>query len=158
MEPWDLEESHKMITKRKEETEAKIDQIMPFDHDGHSNHCWRDRSGEYHHDNHQCPINLDHDLTPECPFENWDNYYGQLEWIDTANFLTFYFRDPAAARGQRILHGLDNRSFFRYYRFVLSASYFGITREAMLMFLALFGSLKMLFDRRPGISASTVYT
>lgn len=44
----------------------------------------------------------------------------QLRWIDTAKFLSCYFRNPAGAYSQRILHGFNKHRCIHYYRCVMS--------------------------------------
>lgn len=130
MEPIDLAEYRIIYSARRKEAEAEIDTIADFKSNAFPDFCYRDFSGKYNHDNGACPVRSSLDLNHGdedlnhgvCPFEEWDMFNDQLRWIDTAKFISCYFRNPASACSQRILHGFDRHHFIHYYRYVLSAS------------------------------------
>jgi hypothetical protein len=123
MEPLDLTKYRTEYSARVDEAVAETDTIMDFDSDPDDS-CFRDCSGDYRHPNGKCPFNSKSwsDLgRTVCPFEKWYINHDHIRWIDTAKFLSCYFRNPAGACSQKILHGIIDHRFICYYRCVLSA-------------------------------------
>ncbi|KAL5373192.1 hypothetical protein DPSP01_012889 [Paraphaeosphaeria sporulosa] len=126
MEPMDLADNHKLYSAMREEAHATIEKIMDLNLEDFPDHCRRESSGHYTHDNQKCPLNSPMaGYSPVCPFERWDRYNDIIKWIDTVKFLSCYFRNPAAARGQRILHGFESHGFIYYYSDINVASAVG---------------------------------
>jgi hypothetical protein len=122
MEPLDLAKYRRIYSARQEEAAAAIDTMSNCDSDGFPDFCFRDHSGKYEHENRDCPFNSSAHLgNTVCPFEEWYTCNDQLRWLDTAKFISCYFRNPASAGSQRILHGFNGHRFVHDYRFVLSA-------------------------------------
>jgi hypothetical protein len=125
MEPLDLAKYHANYCAEREKSAAEIDKIAGWNFDSPPDTCFRNKTGVYTHDNEKCPVNsepwpdFDH---PPCPFERWDTYNDRVRCIDTAKFLTCYFRNPASACGQQILGGIAEHRFVHYYRCVLFTS------------------------------------
>jgi hypothetical protein len=119
MEPVDLAECRTIYSTRRDKAGAEIDTITEFDSNDFPDFCFRDRSGKYDHHDGTCPAQSPQALDDQvCPFEEWDVCNDQLRWIDTAKFLSCYFRNPAGARSQRILYGFDRHCFVHHYRCV----------------------------------------
>ncbi|KAJ5059265.1 hypothetical protein J3E74DRAFT_346147 [Bipolaris maydis] len=67
--------------------------------------------------NSDCPANISWDFYGiTCPFRKRDWCNDQIRWIETATFLSCYFRNPAGARFQSMLNGFDNCCFIHRYR------------------------------------------
>lgn len=116
-----MAECRTIYSARREAAAGEIDTITDFNSNLFPDFCFRDHSGKYEHSNGQCPVNPSHVFDcPVCPFEEWDVCNDQLRWIDTAKFLSCYFRNPAGAHSQQILHGFDKHLFIHYYRYVMS--------------------------------------
>lgn len=79
--------------------------------------CSRDSSGNYTYHNEKCPTNRPENSENSCPFDNQDRYEDDLQWIETAPFLSCYFRNPAGAQSQTTLTGFKANKFKHYYRY-----------------------------------------
>jgi hypothetical protein len=114
MEPFDSAKYRTEYSERQEEADAEIKTIADFDSDPAPDFCFRNRAGKYEHDNGRCPfssVSWGGLAESMCPFEKWDAYHDRIRWIDTAKFLTCYFRNPTGACHQRILDGIDGHRF-----------------------------------------------
>ncbi|OAL05398.1 hypothetical protein IQ06DRAFT_68332 [Phaeosphaeriaceae sp. SRC1lsM3a] len=118
MESLDLAGCRVECLRLQETAQTEISKMADFDSgDPFPVFCFRDQSGQYEHDNGGCPLNSSSDLIHRaCPFESWDTCNDQLRWIDTANLISCYFRQPASASAQQILHGFKDHCFVHYYR------------------------------------------
>jgi hypothetical protein len=120
MEPLDLANYHNNYSERREKAMANIASITNFESIRSQDYCYRDSSGNYEHYNSECATHLPFDLDSlVCPFEELHLCNSQLRWIETAPFLTCYFRNPAGARSQTILNGFIMHRFTHHYRYVL---------------------------------------
>jgi hypothetical protein len=122
MEPLDLAKYRTLYLARREAAALEIKTIADFNSDPYSDFCSRDHTGEFNHYNDKCPVNSLPGLESTlCPFMERDTCNHQLLWIDTANFLSCYFRNPAGAYSQQIIQGFAEHSFSYPYRCVRSA-------------------------------------
>ncbi|CAN9474201.1 unnamed protein product [Alternaria alternata] len=119
-EPLDLLKCHKIYSQRREKAGTIIGSITHIDYGPYPEECYRDSSGEWEHCNSDCPWNSSSGLDDGvCPFLEWETSNDWLNWIETAPFLSSYFRNPAGARSQDILNGFDGHCFIHKYRQVL---------------------------------------
>lgn len=117
MEPLCLDKYHKIYSEQQEKASKKIDSITDFESTAYPDHCYRNSSGRYEHYNSDCPAHFSSfSDSLACPFEEWDMCHDQLRWIETAPFLSCYFRNPIGARSQNILDGFAGHSFIHRYR------------------------------------------
>jgi hypothetical protein len=116
MEPLDLSGPQKDYLRRLQTAEEVADSITDPESNLHPEDCDSDEKGEYSHNNWECPCNSPHAIDPICPFEEYDLCSKRLNWIKTVPFLTFYFRDPAAAQGQDLLNGFGVDRYTHYTR------------------------------------------
>jgi hypothetical protein len=122
MEPLDLAKYRTIYLARQEVAASEMKTIADFNSDPDSDCCSRDHTGIFNHNNVKCPVNSSPGLASTvCPFEEWYTCKDRLRWIDTANFLSFYFRNPAGAYFQQILNAFTDHRFIYDYRCVLSA-------------------------------------
>jgi hypothetical protein len=121
----DLAKYHAKYCAERDISAAEMNNITDFDYDTFPIDCFRNNTGVYTHDNGNCPVNSKQwpaTGCPLCPFERCDTYKDRIRWIDTANFLSYYFRNPASACDQQILGGIAEHCFIHYYRCVLYIS------------------------------------
>lgn len=112
----DLTEKHKICSERREEA-IKHTKAMLHYHESDpwfSSICRRDNNGEWEHRAVDCPTR--EDIIRECPFEEREECEDQMRWIQTALFLSYYFRSPAGARSQNILESSSELRFVYQYR------------------------------------------
>ncbi|USP82663.1 hypothetical protein yc1106_09937 [Curvularia clavata] len=73
---------------------------------------YSERRDEYCDDDGPLLINSNGIVSPHMEWENCIEY---LRWIESASFLSCYFRNPVGARYQNILEGFDDHCFiYRY--------------------------------------------
>lgn len=118
MEPLDLSGPREDYLRRLQTAEEDADSITDFESNLGPEGCYSDVKGKYSHENWKCPLNSPHGnaIDPICPFEEYDLCLKRLNWIKTVPFLTFYFRDPAAAQGQDLLNGFGENRYTHYTR------------------------------------------
>jgi hypothetical protein len=122
MESLDLAEYRAVYLAQRESSATEINNIIDFDIEVHPDlrsPCFRDHSGNYVHKNGECPKDTGLWLGatgPLCPFERWELCDDHVRWIDTAKFLSCYFRNPTGACSQRILNGFAEHCFIHYYK------------------------------------------
>ncbi|XP_014554781.1 hypothetical protein COCVIDRAFT_39392 [Bipolaris victoriae FI3] len=117
VQPIDLDGLHKSYTEQQKNAMKAIKLIAYSYSNDFPEHCYRDKDGEYNHCNVDCPTHTSEDSDDSsCPFEEWDWVNDHINWIQTAPFLSCYFRNPAGAKSQRILSGLNSHRFIHRYR------------------------------------------
>jgi|SRR5690242_8012193 len=118
MEHINLARYREHYSEQRERVDAGIDAISDFTSTEYPDICVRDPSGKYQHHNASCPMNLSDHEYPLCPFQRWDSCNDRIRWLDTAKFLSCYFRTPAAARSQQILQSFNEHRFVHKYECV----------------------------------------
>jgi hypothetical protein len=111
MKPVDLTSYQKHYSERLAGARKTIVSISAPDPPDAANNCFRNHSGTYVHNHYDNAF---------CPFEEYDVCHDQLCWIKTAPFLSCYFRNPAGARSQNILHGFSGHCFTHRHRYALA--------------------------------------